>query len=66
MRYKNPGERASAGRVSVDRRLAGIRAALDVEGQYDARFWLNGDEAGGVVAVVERVICARRRLMWKG
>jgi acyl-coenzyme A thioesterase PaaI-like protein len=64
IRYKKPGK----GRVRAEfrlseERLAEIRAALEAEGRYDARFVVEvKDEAGGVVAEVERVIyCATKR-----
>jgi hypothetical protein len=63
IRYKKPGK----GRVRAefrlsDERLAEIRAKLEVEGRYDARFVVEvKDGEGGVVAEVERVIyCAKK------
>jgi acyl-coenzyme A thioesterase PaaI-like protein len=63
IRFKKPG----VGRVRAEFRLseeklAEIRAALDAEGRYDARFVVEiKDDAGGVVAEVERVIyCATK------
>ncbi len=63
IRYKRPGK----GRVRAefrlsDERLAEIRAKLEVEGRYDARFVVEvKDGEGGVVAEVERVIyCAKK------
>jgi hypothetical protein len=63
IRYRRPGK----GRVRAEfrlseERLAEIRAAIDVEGRYDAKFVveIKADE-GGVVAEVERVIyCATK------
>jgi acyl-coenzyme A thioesterase PaaI-like protein len=63
IRYKKPGKgRVRAEFRLTEEKLAEIRAALDVEGRYDARFLVEiEDEAGGVVAVVERVIyCATK------
>jgi acyl-coenzyme A thioesterase PaaI-like protein len=64
IRYKKPGK----GRVRAEfrlseERLAEIRAALEVEGRYDARFVVEvKDDGGGVVAEVERVIyCATKK-----
>ena len=63
IRYRKPGK----GRVRAEfrlseERLAEIRAAVDVEGRYDARFVVEiKDDQGGVVAEVERVIyCATK------
>jgi acyl-coenzyme A thioesterase PaaI-like protein len=63
IRYKKPG----MGRVRAEfrlgeERLAEIRAELEVEGRHDARFVVEvKDDAGGVVAEVERVIyCAKK------
>jgi hypothetical protein len=63
IRYKKPG----AGRVRAEfrlseERLAEIRAAVEVEGRYDARFVVEvKDHEGGVVAEVERVVyCATK------
>ena len=63
IRYRKPG----MGRVRAefrlsDERLAEIRAAVEADGRYDARFLVEiKDEEGGVVAVVERVIyCATK------
>jgi hypothetical protein len=64
IRYKKPGK----GRVRAEfrlseERLLEIRAALEVEGRYDARFVVEvKDDGGGVVAEVERVIyCATNK-----
>ena len=45
-----------------DERLAEIRAVIETEGRYDARFVVEvKDHEGGVVAEVERVIyCATK------
>ncbi|MGD0443209.1 MAG: DUF4442 domain-containing protein [Edaphobacter sp.] len=63
IRYKKPG----VGRVRAEfrlseERLAEIRAEAERDGRYDARFLVEvRDEAGGVVAGVERVIyCAKK------
>jgi acyl-coenzyme A thioesterase PaaI-like protein len=63
IRYKRPG----VGRVRAEfrlseERLAEIRAAVEVEGRYDARFVVEiKDDKGGVVAEVERVVyCATK------
>jgi acyl-coenzyme A thioesterase PaaI-like protein len=63
IRYRKPGK----GRVRAEFRLseeklAEIRAAVDMEGRYDARFLVEiKDDRGGVVAEVERVIyCATK------
>jgi acyl-coenzyme A thioesterase PaaI-like protein len=63
IRYRKPGK----GRVRAEfrlseERLAEIRAALEADGRYDARFLVEiKDEEGVVVAVVERVIyCATK------
>jgi acyl-coenzyme A thioesterase PaaI-like protein len=63
IRYKRPG----VGRVRAEfrlseERLAEIRAAVEVEGRYDARFVVEiKDDQGGVVAEVERVVyCATK------
>jgi acyl-coenzyme A thioesterase PaaI-like protein len=63
IRYRKPGK----GRVRAEFRLkeeklAEIRAAVQADGRYDARFLVEiKDEEGGVVAVVERVIyCATK------
>jgi acyl-coenzyme A thioesterase PaaI-like protein len=64
IRYKKPGK----GRVRAEfrlseERLAEIRAVIEVEGRYDARFVVEvKDHEGGVVAEVERVIyCATKK-----
>ena len=64
IRYKKPG----LGRVRAEfrlseQRLAEIRAALEADGRHDARFLVEvKDDAGGVVAEVERLIyCATRK-----
>jgi acyl-coenzyme A thioesterase PaaI-like protein len=63
IRYKKPGK----GRVRAEFRLSEeklteIRAALEVDGRYDARFVIEvKDDEGGVVVEVERVIyCATK------
>jgi acyl-coenzyme A thioesterase PaaI-like protein len=63
IRYRKPG----VGRVQAEfrlseERLAEIRAAVERDGRYDARFVVAvKDDAGGVVAEVERVIyCAKK------
>src|ERR1700722_13522039 len=63
IRYRKPG----MGRVRAEFRLseeklAEIRAALEVDGRYDARFVIEvKDDEGGVVVEVERVIyCATK------
>jgi acyl-coenzyme A thioesterase PaaI-like protein len=63
IRYRKPG----VGRVRAEyrlseERLAEIRATVEAEGRYDARFDVQiKDEAGDVVAEVERVIyCAKK------
>jgi acyl-coenzyme A thioesterase PaaI-like protein len=63
IRYKKPG----VGRVRAEfrlseERLAEIRAAVEADGRYDARFVVEvKDDAGGVVAEVERVVyCAKK------
>jgi acyl-coenzyme A thioesterase PaaI-like protein len=63
IRYKKPG----VGRVRAEfrlseERLAEIRAAVEAEGRDDARFVVEvKDDAGGVVAEVERVVyCAKK------
>jgi len=65
IRYRKPG----VGRVRAEyrlseERLAEIRATVEVEGRYDARFDVKiKDEAGDVVAEVERVIyCAKKNV----
>jgi len=63
IRYRKPGKgRVRAEFRLTEAKLAEIRAAVDVEGRYDARFLVEiKDEEGGVVAVVERVIyCATK------
>jgi acyl-coenzyme A thioesterase PaaI-like protein len=63
IRYRKPGK----GRVRAEfrlseERLAEIRAAVELEGRFDARFVVEVKDAeGGVVAEVERVIyCATK------
>ena len=63
IRYRKPG----LGRVRAEfrlseERLAEIRATLEVEGRYDARFVVEvKDDGGEVVAEVERVVyCATK------
>lgn len=65
IRYRKPG----VGRVRAEfrlseERLAEIRAAVERDGRYDARFMVDvKDDAGGVVAEVERVIyCAKKSM----
>jgi acyl-coenzyme A thioesterase PaaI-like protein len=65
IRYRKPGK----GRVRAEFRLseeglAEIRAAVELEGRFDARFVVEvKDEVGGVVAEVERVIyCATKKV----
>ena len=63
IRYRKPGKgRVRAEFRLTEEKLAEIRAALDAEGRYDARFLVEiKDDEGGVVAVVERVIyCATK------
>jgi acyl-coenzyme A thioesterase PaaI-like protein len=63
IRYKKPGMgRVRAEFRLAEEKLAEIRAALEVEGRYDARFVVEvKDDGGGVVADVERVIyCAKK------
>jgi acyl-coenzyme A thioesterase PaaI-like protein len=63
IRYRKPGKgRVRAEFRLTEQKLEEIRAAVAAEGRYDARFAVEiKDEAGGVVAVVERVIyCATR------
>jgi hypothetical protein len=57
----------------TEKRLEELRAAIDVEGRYDARFVVEiKDDEGAVVAEVERVIyCATKaahaeRAKWRG
>jgi acyl-coenzyme A thioesterase PaaI-like protein len=64
IRYKKPG----LGRVRAEfrlseERLAEIRAVLERDGRYDARFVVEvKDDSGGVVVEVERVIyCATKK-----
>jgi len=64
IRYKKPGMGTVRAEFRLtDERLAEIRAAVDAEGRHDARFVVEiKDEAGGVVAEVERVIyCATKK-----
>jgi acyl-coenzyme A thioesterase PaaI-like protein len=63
IRYKKP----AVGRVRAEfrlseGRLAEIRAAVEMDGRYDARFVVEiKDDKGGVVAEVERVVyCATK------
>jgi acyl-coenzyme A thioesterase PaaI-like protein len=63
IRFRKPG----MGRVRAEFRLskeklAEIRATVERDGRYDARFVVEvRDDAGGVVAEVERVIyCAKK------
>jgi acyl-coenzyme A thioesterase PaaI-like protein len=58
IRYRKPGKgRVRAEFRLTEEKLAEIRAALEAEGRYDARFVVEiKDEEGGVVALVERVI----------
>jgi acyl-coenzyme A thioesterase PaaI-like protein len=65
IRYKKPG----VGRVRAEfrlseERLAEIRAAVEADGRHDARFVVEvKDDAGGVVAEVERVVyCAKKNV----
>jgi acyl-coenzyme A thioesterase PaaI-like protein len=65
IRYRKPGK----GRVRAEFRLseeslAEIRAAVELEGRFDARFVVEVKDAkGGVVAEVERVIyCATKKV----
>ena len=63
IRYKKPGMgRVRAEFRLAEERVAEIRAALEVEGRYDARFVVEvKDDGDGVVAEVERVIyCATK------
>jgi acyl-coenzyme A thioesterase PaaI-like protein len=65
IRYKKPGMgRVRAEFRLTEERLAEIRAALEVQGRYDARFVVEvKDDGGGVVAEVERVIyCAKKNV----
>jgi acyl-coenzyme A thioesterase PaaI-like protein len=64
IRYKKPGKGLVRAEFRLsEERLAEIRAALEVEGRYDARFVVEvKDDGGGVVAEVERVIyCATKK-----
>ena len=63
IRYKKPGRGTVRAEFRLtDDRLAEIRAAVEAEGRYDARFVVEiKDDDGGVVAEVERVIyCAKK------
>ena len=63
IRYRKPGKgRVRAEFRLTEEKLAEIRGVVAAEGRYDARFLVEiRDEAGGVVAVVERVIyCATK------
>ncbi len=63
IRYKKPGLGTVRAEFRLsEERLAEIRAAVERDGRYDARFLVEvKDEAGGVVAEVERVIyCAKK------
>jgi acyl-coenzyme A thioesterase PaaI-like protein len=63
IRYKKPGRGTVRAEFRLtDERLAEIRAAVEAEGRYDARFVVEiKDDDGGVVAEVERVIyCAKK------
>jgi hypothetical protein len=64
IRYKRPGRGRVRARFRLtDERLAEIRAAVEANGRYDARFVVEiKDDAGGVVAEVERIIyCATKK-----
>ena len=63
IRYRKPGKgRVRAEFRLTEEKLAEIRAALDIEGRYDARFLVEiKDDEGCLVAEVERVIyCATK------
>jgi hypothetical protein len=63
IRYKKPGKGTVRAEFRLsEERLAEIRAVLDAEGRYDAKFVVElKDESGGVVAEVERVVyCATK------
>ncbi|HTC74330.1 MAG TPA: DUF4442 domain-containing protein [Edaphobacter sp.] len=63
IQYKKPGKgRVRAEFRLTEEKLAEIRTAVAAERRFDARFAVEiKDEAGGVVAVVERVIyCATK------
>ena len=63
IRYKKPGKgRVKAEFRLTEERLAEIRAAVAADGRHDARFLVQvNDEAGDVVAEVERVVyCANK------
>ena len=63
IRYKKPGRGTVRAEFRLtDERLAEIRAAVERDGRNDARFVVEiKDDAGGVVAEVERVIyCAKK------
>ena len=63
IRYRKPGVGTVRAEFRLsEERLAEIRAALEVEGRYDARFVVEvKDDGGEVVAEVERVVyCATK------
>jgi acyl-coenzyme A thioesterase PaaI-like protein len=63
IRFKKPGRGTVRAEFRLtDERLAEIRTAVDAEGRQDVRFVVEvKDDAGGIVAEVERVIyCARK------
>ena len=64
IRYKKPGKGTVRAEFRLsEERLAEIRAAVEAEGRHDARFVVElKDDAGGVVAEVERVVyCATKK-----
>jgi acyl-coenzyme A thioesterase PaaI-like protein len=63
IRYRKPGVGTVRAEFRLsEERLAEIRAALEEEGRYDARFAVEvKDDGGDVVAEVERVVyCAKK------
>jgi acyl-coenzyme A thioesterase PaaI-like protein len=65
IRYRKPGQgRVRAEFRLTEERLAEVRAAIEVDGRYDARFEVEvKDDEGSVVAAVERLIyCANKRI----
>jgi acyl-coenzyme A thioesterase PaaI-like protein len=63
IRYRKPGMGTVRAEFRLsEERLAEVRAALEAEGRYDARFVIEVKDGGGeVVAEVERVVyCAKK------